>query len=139
MKRPDFVVLRLNAEDAALAWEKVSAFLAPAIAQSDGLYRPEDIHEAVTTPGAWNLWLLAEGPEPLAAWITRLHAYKRDLVLEILFAGGIGMERWYGMALGETEKFARELGCSRLRCGGRRGWERNGYCLIGHLFERKLS
>lgn len=136
---PGFTILRLSADDAGPAWDKVAPLLYSAIAQSGGLYHPDDVRELVTTPGPWSLWILVEGATPLAAWVTRLHAYPRGSALETIFAGGRGMERWYDFALAETEKFARELGCAALRCGGRRGWERHGYRLLGHLFERKLQ
>jgi hypothetical protein len=120
-----------------VGWEKAAPLLLPAIRQSAGMYEPEDVRDLVTS-GRSQLWLLAEGNSLLAAWVTKLLHYPRGTALEITFAGGNEMARWYDLALSETEKFGRELGCSRLRCGGRRGWEKHGYRLIGHLFERAL-
>jgi hypothetical protein len=137
-------VARLNARDAAALWEKARPLLAPAIARSAGLYTEEDVHDLVTrpdagTPDGWSLWLLGDDAHVLAAWTTVVRHFPRAKVMETVFAGGAGMVRWYELALEETEKFAREAGCARLRCAGRRGWGRRGYRTLGYLHERDVA
>lgn len=134
----NFWLARLGYEDAALAWPKVAMFLAPPVSESCGLWEIEDVRERVTRPGDWSLWLVAQGSEPHGAWVTRPLVFPRARALEIVFAGGRAMEAWYDLALAETEKYARETGCDRLRGYGRRGWIKFGYRAIGHVFERNL-
>lgn len=139
----EFWVARLNPSDASTAWPKALPLLEPAIRRGATLYDPDDIKALVTapeagTPRGWSLWILAERTQLLGAWTTNVRYYPKTPVLEIAFAGGDGMSRWYDLALSETEKFARECGCDRLRIGGRRGWEKFGYRSVGHLLERLL-
>jgi hypothetical protein len=139
----EFWVARLNAEDAALAWPMAAPLLEPAIRRGAGLYAAEDVAELVTrpeagTPFGWSLWIIARERRLLGAWTTSVRVFPRAKVLEIVFAGGCGMKDWYPVALSETEKFAREAGCTRLTCAGRRGWARLGYRQLGYLHERIL-
>src|SRR4051794_28436003 len=134
----DCWVARLNAADAAAAWPRVRPLLEQAIRRGAGLYAAEDVAELVTrpesgTPFGWSLWIIARESQLLGAWTTSVRAFPRAKVLEIVFAGGTGMNSWYSTALSETEKFAREAGCTRLTCAGRRGWARLGYRQIGYL------
>jgi hypothetical protein len=140
----DFWVLRLNGADAARAWPKALPLLAPAIARSEGLYLPADVEDLVTRPNAgtadgWSLWLIGEKDQLLGAWTTRVGHFPRARIVETVFAGGASLRRWYEVALAETEKFARETGCARLRCAGRRGWARLGYRQIGFTHERTVA
>jgi hypothetical protein len=137
-----FVTLRLGAEDAGRVWENALRYLRPAMPDMAGLYEPDDIRERVTTPDSgWHLWVTAtaEPVELVGAWVTLLRIFPRGRVLDIPFAGGVRMREWYGQALGNTEAFARDLGCDRLRCCGRRGWGKFGYEPAGTLFERKIA
>lgn len=133
-------VLRLNAHDAALGWEKAGVLLLPAIARSAGLYDPDDVRALVTDPGSgWNLWLIADGTKPLGAWTTVPRSFPKGRLLEVTFAGGENMADWYDFALSETDKFAIECGCRGVRIYGRRGWEKFGYRAIGFVLERTLT
>lgn len=139
----DFHVLRLNGDDAAAAWPKVEAMLEPAIALASGLYLPDDVREKVTRPesgtaAGWSLWLIAEGLTLLGAWTTHVIDYPRARVLMIGFAGGAGLDRYHERAIGETEQFARECGCTRMHGGGRGGWKKFGFEKIGVWTERMI-
>lgn len=132
----DLWVARLSCEHAAIVWPKVEPLLAPAIERSEGLWTCEDVAKRVTSEGDWSLWFVADKETPVAAWITSILYFPRVRMLEVVFAGGIDMGEWYDLALGETEKYARALGCSRIRGYGRRGWP--GYRAIGYVVERSL-
>lgn len=135
----DFWVARLSGDHAAIVWPKAEAMLRPSVARSSGLFTLEDVRERVTGNPDWRLWLLAEGDQLLGTWVTHLEYYPREVVPMVVFAGGSEMERWYTRALAETEKYAVELGCKRLRCGGRKGWAKFGWTPIGSLFERMIA
>jgi hypothetical protein len=140
----EFWVARLNAVDAATAWPLACPLLEPAIRRGAGFYAAEDVADLVTrpeagTPFGWSLWIIAREEQLLGAWTTSVRVFPRAKVLEIVFAGGLGMKAWYPTALSETEKFARETDCTRLTCAGRRGWARLGYRQLGYLHERVLS
>lgn len=134
----DFWVARLSCMDAAIVWPKVAMLLQPAIDASSELWTADEVRDRVTQPGNWELWFVAERDTPVGAWVTAPMCFPRHMILEIVFAGGVEMKAWYDLALEETEKYARALGCSRLRGYGRRGWVRFGYRAIGHVFERSL-
>lgn len=138
-----FLIARLNATDAATVWPKVEPFLAPAIARCRALYTPDDVRDLVTQPGsggpdAWSLWICCEGDRLLGAWTSSPHYYPRCKVLDLCFAGGREMSRYFEFAGAETEKFARENGFYSLRGGGRRGWGRLGMRFVGWMWERVL-
>jgi hypothetical protein len=139
----DFWIARCGAADAAYAWPFVEPMLKPAIDLTSGLYEPGDIRELVTKPGAgtaegWSLWTISEGFALLGAWTTHVVRYPREKVLFIGFAGGKGLIRYHDYAIGETEKFAREIGCTRMHGGGRRGWTKFGFKEIGVWTEKVL-
>jgi hypothetical protein len=134
---------RLNAEQAISVWERAAPLLAPAVDRGPGLYTIEDVRDLVTRPysgteHAWSLWILAEQTEMLAAWTTHVIMFPRAKVLAIPFAGGVGFRRYVALAIDETEKFAREIGCSRMHGGGRKGWAHFGFEPIGYWHERVL-
>lgn len=140
-----FWVARCNAADAKAAWPRALPLLAPAIARSSGLFEPDDVLERVTRPASgtqfdWSLWLIGEGDELLGAWTTKIDVYPREKIVETVFGGGRDLARWMSLAIDELEKFAREAGCTRLRCAGRRGFARHGYyAVLGHILERRLA
>lgn len=132
-------VLRLSAEHAALGWEKAGHFLLPAIKLTRGLYEPQDVLGYVSHPySGWTLWVAHDEKEALGAWTTEIRHYPRCKSLEITFAGGRDMARFYDLGLQALECYARERGCDRLRCYGRRGWGDMGFRTIGYLHERIL-
>lgn len=139
----DFWVYRCGPADAAFVWPFAAPLLADAIAMTSGLYGADDIHARVTAPNAggaegWSLWTISEGLTLLGAWTTHVVAYPRARVLMIGLAGGAALERYHELAIGETEKFARECGCDRMHGGGRRGWKKFGFEQIGVWTERMI-
>lgn len=135
----DIWVARLTYEQAAIVWPKAEPLLRPAIEHSE-LWLSEDVRERVTTPGSWCLWIAADKDTLIGAWVTAPMHFPRHAVLEIVFGGGPGVDRYYDLGLAELEKFAREIGCCRLRAYGRLGWARKrGFRAVGHITERILE
>lgn len=135
---------RLNAEQAAAVWDQAATLLAPAVRRGPGLYELEDVRDLVMRPYSgtergWSLWMLAEKDKMLAAWTTDVKFFPRAKVLAIPFAGGIGFRRYVDLAIGKTEEFAREIGCTRMHGGGRLGWARFDFKVIGVWHERILA
>lgn len=130
----------LSPSDAAVAWEKLHPFLLPAIARNN-FYLPEDVRELVTAEGGpWTIWVAADDAVPLGCWVTVIKRFPRGKALEVVFAGGREMKRWYAAAADATELFARGNGCFRLRAYGRPGWGRMpGFRTIGQMHERMLA
>lgn len=139
-----FGVARLNAADAAAVWPTVAPMIGLALDRGPGLYELGDVRDMVTqpesgTPFAPSLWVVGDGAGLLGAWTTEVRVLPRTKITIIAFAGGREMPRWYDLALAETEKFARECGCSRLHCEGRKGWAKLGYRPIGYWYERTIA
>lgn len=134
-----FWVARLSWEEAGKAWPAALPALAPAIAMSSGLWLPEDVERKVTEPGDWCLWIICEGATLWGALVTRPVIFPREVVLEVVFAGGERMDEYLDLILGELDKYATSLGIRRIRAYGRKGWARRGYRMLGAIVERQVE
>lgn len=84
------------------------------------------------------VWVTAEGPEILAATVTRLYRAPAGLVCQVVACGG-GNANW-SEQLQTIEAYAKAEGCSMMRIAGRKGWERvlDGYSVRYVILERAL-
>ena len=103
-------------------WDVASPYLKQALDESAGDYTLGDVRRFLDSADA-QLWVIYQDGIPCGAMTTRITAYPTKPVCEFwLYAGALPSN--FAELLGEVETWARELGCSRLRINGRRGWAR---------------
>jgi hypothetical protein len=106
-----------------VVWGDVKHMLNRAVNQSNGLYKVQDIYEAIMA-GRLGLWVVLDGEVPVAALTTRISAYPEARVLAVDWIAGSRMKEWLPLVHATYEDYARSYGCSRIEGRGRKGWLR---------------
>lgn len=112
---------RIHPADIALVWPHARNLIKEAV-------RRAPLIDFVTVEsnvlaGRLVLWLAFVGLTVAAAAITELVEQNGRKVCLLVACGGQGRERWLS-SLAEIEAYAKVEGCSQMRIGGRKGWER---------------
>lgn len=85
------------------------------------------------------LWGFQEGDAIKAISITRVSKTSRGGLCEVVAAAGRTTKKETKQVLAEIEQWARSIGCTRVRFGGRRGWKRFvDYAEVGIILEKEL-
>jgi hypothetical protein len=95
--------------------QKCEHFLEPAL-EYDDCHEMQDIADAIAD-GRMQLWSGTNG-----AMVTEVQDYPRKRVLHVWWAGG-KLETILQL-IPHIEQFAKDIGCGKITCTGRRGWER---------------
>lgn len=95
--------------------QKCEHFLEPAL-EYDDCHEMQDIADAIAV-GRMQLW---HGPN--GAMVTEVQDYPRKRVLHVWWAGG-RLETILQL-IPHIEQFAKDIGCGKITCTGRKGWER---------------
>lgn len=106
-------------------WPIMSKLLAPAVRRSRGRFTLDGLLQMVTDNG-WDSWLMGSDDHPGAdaAAVAGIVDYPGARAYSVFFLGGREMRDWLPSFLGAIEARAKELGCSAIETGGRRGWKR---------------
>lgn len=96
----------------------------------------QDLKEATK-----QIWGFQDGQTITGVAITTVSETSRGKLLEVI--GAAGTESNHGQidaVIAHVEQWARDIGCTRVRFGGRRGWSRrlNGYEQVGIILEKEL-
>ena len=84
------------------------------------------------------LWGFQDGAIKSVA-ITRVSKTSRGGLCEVVAAAGTTTKKETQQVLAEIEQWARSIGCTRVRFGGRRGWKRFvDYAEVGIILEKEL-
>jgi hypothetical protein len=102
-------------------WPLVDKYVADALVFTRGAWLPEDVCDACEK-GNMQLWLATRGDEVLAALVSEITDYPRRRIIGVPFIGGKEMRQWFRKALATIEAWSKEMGCSGLQGGARRGW-----------------
>ena len=121
-------------------------FAAPLLAK--GVYLQESMLNMDTVirhiiMGEWQLWLIDDGVDFLAALTTRIVKYETDKFrLEVLLAGGDDAAAWVPEFLEAVEAYAKQHLCDDVAIIGRKGWERmckpHGYTHLTTTIRKQL-
>ena len=103
-----------------LVWSEVLPFISNSVAFSDGTYTAEDIYQFVKQK-SMQLWVVYKNSGICCAVITEITIYPRQKRLNILFLGGVGLDKWLHK-IDEIMRWGREMGCSCVQVYGRDGW-----------------
>jgi hypothetical protein len=95
--------------------QKCEHFLEPAL-EYDDCHEMQDIADAIAD-GSMQLWSGTNG-----AMVTQVQDYPRKRVLHVWWAGG-ELQTILEL-IPHIEQFAKDIGCKKITCTGRRGWER---------------
>jgi hypothetical protein len=82
-----------------------------------------EVEEAVFA-GRALLWIVWREPEILACVITQIRPTKRSKVCYLSACGGRQRKLWTHLMAASIEKYARDMGCTKMRATGRKGWTR---------------
>jgi hypothetical protein len=96
-------------------FQKCEKFIEPAL-EYDDCHEMQDIADAIAD-GSMQLW-----PTPKGAMVTQVQDYPRKRVLHVWWAGG-ELNAILEL-IPHIENFAKEIGCGKITCTGRKGWER---------------
>jgi len=97
-------------------WLKCKKHIQKALDVYDSGYNIDDVEQSIKE-GTFQLW-----PGKQSAVVTSVTQFPRKSILNIVFSGG-KMDELLEM-LKELENFAKLMGCSEIRLGGRKGWKR---------------
>lgn len=90
-------------------------FIEPAL-EYDDCHDMQDIADAIAE-GRMQLW-----PAPKGAMVTQVQDYPKKRVLHVWWAGG--ELKTILELIPHIEQFAKDIGCGKITCTGRKGWER---------------
>jgi len=118
-------VLLVPTDDAPRFLPLVRDWIRSSARHSYGRYRPEDV-EGLLVSGVFLLWLVwnAESGEIKGMIVTSQGVYPRLRALRVDFLAGVDFAEWREIAQQTLERFAQEVGCTRLETVARRGWAR---------------
>jgi hypothetical protein len=129
----------IRAVDIDAVWPHVAPMLKAVMAEND--YDLPDIRKHLKERGM-QLWCVFGHGIPKAACVTEVLGYpRRKVALVRLLAGG-GLDSWLDLLPEVLEIWAKDMGCTRLRISGRRGWRRRlepmGYRFLCETVEKEL-
>jgi hypothetical protein len=104
-------------------WPSIESYLQGAADYSYGRYTVEDIKEGLITKPQ-SLWIAFEDKKVLGAVVTAFTYYPSMTALDMVFTGGIELQRWKTPMLDILQRYAKDNGCKIIESYGRAGWER---------------
>ena len=105
-------------------WPMLEKRLEPVLRRMGGRLTPGALLEAIGS-GHWQCWTAWEGPECLAAVVTRIEIHSSGMkTLDAMIASGDHREKWQYIAVDTLTKFSKAEGCARFEIHARPGWER---------------
>lgn len=121
------MLLKVTPQQLDDIWPKASEWLAKAI-EMDGLITNESVYKTLES-GYNQLWVCET-----AAAVTSIEEYPKGRVCFIWLAGGSDLSN-FKKSLPLIEQWAAEMGCCKMRVGGRAGWRR----LLGDYHEPHIT
>jgi hypothetical protein len=106
-----------------VVWPDAEVLLGKALSVSRRRYTMESIRDHLER-GILALWLVFDGPTPVAAFTTRIAVYPAAKGLCMDWIGGGRMKDWLPLAQPLMEQYARDNGCTHLEGYGRKAWGR---------------
>lgn len=114
-------ILAVAPQHVARIWPLVEKYVADSLVYAKGVYLPEDI-KGFCEGGKMQMWIAVRGESVLAAVITEVMDFPRKRMVSVPFIGGRDMRAWFRKMLATVETWSREMGCTGMQGGARRGW-----------------
>ena len=110
-------------EGVEVVWKDVKPLLDKAIKTSKGKFNIDNIYDELLKE-YYNLWIVMEDKEIIAAITTRFVVYPTTKGLAMDWIGGKNINKWLPIAQEKLSQFAKESGCTHLEGFGRKAWQR---------------
>lgn len=114
-------ILPVAQQHVARIWPLVEKYVADSLVYAKGVYLPEDIR-GFCIEGKMQMWIAVRGESVLAAVITEVMDFPRKRMISVPFIGGRDMRSWFRKMLATVEAWSKEMGCTGMQGGARRGW-----------------
>tara|TARA_R110000796_G_C14553334_1_gene434092 strand:- start:2198 stop:2641 length:444 start_codon:yes stop_codon:yes gene_type:complete len=102
-------------------WDTVKPHLEKAAEYTYGRYEVEDILDCLTDYD-YTLWIAFDDKEIKGAVVTMVSSYPRKKYLDMVFTGGVELEKWKKPMLELLQKWAFDTECDGIESIGRPGW-----------------
>ena len=102
-------------------WDAVTPHLKKAADYTYGRYEVEDILDCLTDYD-YTLWIAFDDKEIKGAVVTMVSSYPRKKYLDMVFTGGVELEKWKKPMLELLQKWAFDTECDGIESIGRPGW-----------------
>jgi len=110
-------------EHIPIVWPTAAPLLARPIDRSGGRLSVDSVYSWLAA-GKFQLWMVREGNDTLAALVTEIRNYPTGLrTFNIMLLGGFSREKWLHL-WPEMAGWAKAQGCTRAEMVGRKGWTR---------------
>lgn len=110
-------------EALGIVWGDVARLMAKSVDTAKGKYHMDDLYHGINS-GLYNLWVVMDGEEAVAAITTRVISYPGRKAMAMDWVGGSRMGEWLPMVLETLEEYSRKNGCDHLEGYGRKAWGR---------------
>ena len=110
-------------EHIPVVWESIKGFAERCAIYTYGRFTAKDMLEGLLTKDQ-QLWIAFDGKAIHGFWVTEVVEYPQIKVLALHFVGGRRFKEWLPDGFPKLQKFAKELGCSKMESYGRPGWEK---------------
>ena len=104
-------------------WESIEGFAERCAIYTYGRFTARDMLEGLLTKDQ-QLWIAFDNEAIHGFWVTEVVVYPQMNVLALHFVGGRRFKEWLPDGFPKLQKFAKELGCSKMESYGRPGWEK---------------
>jgi hypothetical protein len=118
---PELKVSLILPKHIDIFWPRVKDLLKKSVRFTYGRYTLDDIHDVLSS-GEYQLWVVYEGDEFIAAIATTITQYPQRKCLCIHFIGGTQLSEWKDKFLFKLRGFARDMKCDGIEATGRPGW-----------------
>lgn len=114
-------ILPVAPQHVAALWPAVEKYVTDSLEFAQGVFLPEDIRKfCIETK--MQMWIATRDDDVLAAVITEITDYPRMRVCAVPFIGGRDLRAWFRKMLHTVEAWSKEMGCTAMQGGARRGW-----------------
>lgn len=111
-------IIGIDKDQVLSVWHKIDHHIARALERGLGEWEPGDILSALLLRDM-QLW---SAEDLSAVAVTQIVNYPQVKICDVVLLAGSGLADWKGNLI--IENWAKQNGCSFLRCYGRRGWAR---------------
>lgn len=110
-------------EHIELVWDSIEEFAERCAKYTYGRFTAKDMLHGLLTKDQ-QLWIAFDDEGIHGFWVTEVVVYPQIRTLVLHFVGGRDFHSWLPDGFPKLQKFARDMGCSKMESYGRPGWEK---------------
>lgn len=119
-------------------WPQIEMYMQWAANYTYGRFTADDIKDSITQYDH-DLWIAFDEEGIKGAVVTQFAVYPQKTYLDMVFTGGIQLDKWKDDMLALLKKFARDHDCAGIESAGRPGWvkifKNDGHKIVFHVYE----